>query len=112
MLRAIAIVKVAQRAGVPLSVIREHLGALRNRGKVTQDDWRRLSTAWRKELDDRIARLTRLRDQFDSCIGCGCLSLADCPLRNPLDELSEEGAGPLLLERDDMAPPKRRARRP
>ncbi len=57
-------------------------------------DWRRLSAAWREELDERIATLTRLRDQLDGCIGCGCLSLRACPLRNPDDALGAEGAGP------------------
>ncbi|MEK5780391.1 hypothetical protein VXE43_10365, partial [Acinetobacter baumannii] len=32
-------------------------------------------------------------------IGCGCLSLEQCPLRNPNDVLGQEGAGPRILER-------------
>ncbi|RXF66982.1 MerR family DNA-binding protein, partial [Hansschlegelia zhihuaiae] len=67
-------------------------------GAPTAADWRRLSARWRGELDARIARLTRLRDDLDGCIGCGCLSTTQCPLRNPLDRLSEEGAGPRLLD--------------
>ncbi|EPJ3152253.1 TPA: hypothetical protein ACGC09_003726, partial [Acinetobacter baumannii] len=31
--------------------------------------------------------------------GCGCLSLEQCPLRNPNDVLGQEGAGPRILER-------------
>jgi MerR family redox-sensitive transcriptional activator SoxR len=50
-------------------------------------------------LDERIRKLTRLRDELDSCIGCGCLSLDECPLRNPLDALGAEGQGPRILER-------------
>ncbi len=42
--------------------------------------------------------LTALRDQLDGCIGCGCLSRRDCPLRNPGDKLGEEGTGARLLE--------------
>ena len=57
-----------------------------------------LSTQWKADLDDRIARLTRLRDQLSGCIGCGCLSITDCPLRNPYDELGEAGPGPRLLD--------------
>jgi MerR family redox-sensitive transcriptional activator SoxR len=49
-------------------------------------------------LDDRITRLLQLRDQIASCIGCGCLSLEDCPLRNPDDRLGEKGPGPRRLE--------------
>ncbi|WP_414143827.1 hypothetical protein [Burkholderia stagnalis] len=35
---------------------------------------------------------------MDGCIGCGCLSMKDCPLRNPGDQLSERGQGAVLLE--------------
>jgi hypothetical protein len=38
------------------------------------------------------------RDQLDGCIGCGCLSMQECPLRNPLDALGAEGPGARLLE--------------
>jgi len=49
-------------------------------------------------LNDRIERLTQLRDQLDGCIGCGCLSVESCPLRNPWDSLGKEGPGARLLE--------------
>src|SRR3546814_10059290 len=68
-LRAIAIIKVAQRAGIPLAAIRDRLQTLPSNTRVTAADWAHLSTEWRNELDDRIARLTRLRDQMSSCIG-------------------------------------------
>jgi MerR family redox-sensitive transcriptional activator SoxR len=97
-LRAIAIIKVAQRAGILLATIREKLTSLPSNRKITTADWEKLSTAWRDDLDDRIARLTRLRDQMSSCIGCGCLSVDDCPLRNPGDELSQKGPGPHILD--------------
>lgn len=99
-LRAIAIIKVAQRAGIPLATIRDRLAPFRSASKITTADWDRLSTEWRNELDDRIARLTRLRDQMSGCIGCGCLSVDECPLRNPGDELAEGGSGPRLLDPD------------
>ncbi|MBW8860463.1 MAG: hypothetical protein JF570_12300, partial [Caulobacter sp.] len=56
--------------------------------------------AWRAELDNRIRTLSQLRNQLDDCIGCGCLSLKACPLRNPQDVLAAEGVGPRLLEPD------------
>lgn len=99
-LRRIAIIKVAQRTGVPLTEIHAALKTLPEGRTPTASDWKRLSGKWRAELDDRIARLTRLRDQMSSCIGCGCLSLKDCPLRNPWDELADEGPGARLLEPD------------
>lgn len=97
-LRRVAVIKVAQRAGVPLSAIREALAALPDGRTPTAADWRTLSTKWRADLDARIARLTRLRDNLTDCIGCGCLSVASCPLRNPKDELAKEGPGPRLLD--------------
>ena len=97
-LRRVAVIKVAQRTGIPLASIREALAALPEGRTPTADDWSRMSARWKAELDDRITRLTRLRDQLDGCIGCGCLSLEVCPLRNPSDELSEQGPGPRLLD--------------
>ncbi|VWC69495.1 Redox-sensitive transcriptional activator SoxR [Burkholderia aenigmatica] len=38
------------------------------------------------------------RYQMDGCIGCGCLSMKDCPLRNPGDALRERGQGAVLLQ--------------
>lgn len=99
-LRQVAVIKVAQRAGISLASIREALAALPEGRTPTAADWRRLSSRWKSELDGRIERLTRLRDQLNDCIGCGCLSLDVCPLRNPWDELSEEGTGPRLLDPD------------
>ncbi|GLK56025.1 redox-sensitive transcriptional activator SoxR [Methylopila capsulata] len=97
-LRRVAIIKVAQRLGVPLAKIGEAMQALPRDGAPTAADWRALSAAWRGELDDRIARLTRLRDELDGCIGCGCLTAPDCPLRNPDDVRFREGPGPRLLD--------------
>jgi MerR family redox-sensitive transcriptional activator SoxR len=97
-LRLVAVIKVAQRIGMPLATVREALATLPNGRTPTAAEWRRLSAAWQRDLDDRIERLTRLRDSLTGCIGCGCLSLKACPLRNPGDKLSEEGCGPRLLD--------------
>ena len=99
-LRRIAIIKVAQRVGVPLKTIAEAMATLPDKRTPTAQDWRRLSACWQADLDDRIARLTQLRDQLTGCIGCGCLSIEACPLRNPYDRLGDQGCGPLLLEPD------------
>lgn len=97
-LRRVAIIKVAQSTGIPLVEIAEALSRLPEDRPLTKEDWRKLSERWRKGLDGRIARLTALRDQLTSCIGCGCLSTTDCPLRNPYDALAEEGSGPRLID--------------
>jgi MerR family transcriptional regulator, redox-sensitive transcriptional activator SoxR len=97
-LRRVAVIKVAQRTGIPLAEIREALATLPEKRTPTGADWQKLSACWRAQLNDRIERLTRLRDQLDSCIGCGCLSLESCPLRNPWDRLAADGPGPRLLD--------------
>ena len=99
-LRRVALIKVAQRAGVPLAEVGRALEALPVDAAPGKADWQRLSRRWRAELEARIESLSRLRDQLDGCIGCGCLSLRDCPLRNPGDVLAAEGPGARLLERD------------
>ena len=97
-LRRIAVIKVAQRTGVPLAEIKAALDALPADRPVSGKDWQRLSRRWRADLDSRIQALTALRDQLGDCIGCGCLSMQACPLRNPGDRLSGQGPGPRLLE--------------
>jgi MerR family redox-sensitive transcriptional activator SoxR len=97
-LRRVAIIKVAQRLGLPLTSIKSALDTLPRGRTPTAQDWKKLSVRWHTELDERITKLTRLRDQLTSCIGCGCLSMKDCPLRNPFDELGEKGPGPQLIE--------------
>lgn len=97
-LRRVAVIKVAQRIGIPLSEIHEVFSALPDGRTPTAEDWQRMSQQWRTDLDERITCLQRLRDHLGDCIGCGCLSLESCPLRNPLDELSEYGPGARLLE--------------
>ena len=97
-LRRVAVIKVAQRAGIPLESIRKALSALPGQRTPTAEDWKKLSAVWKNDLNDRIDRLTRLRDQLDGCIGCGCLSLGVCPLRNPWDKLGKQGPGPRLLD--------------
>ena len=99
-LRRVAFIRVSQRVGIPLAQIREALDTLPENRTPTVEDWARLSKGWRHNLDQRIAQLTRLRDQLTSCIGCGCLSLDRCALSNPHDELGELGPGPHKLAVD------------
>ena len=97
-LRRIAVIRVAQRTGISLESIHAAFAALPDGRTPTDADWHRLSTQWRAELTERIERLTRLRDQLDGCIGCGCLSMSSCPLRNPADCLGKQGPGARLLD--------------
>ncbi|MBD8658453.1 redox-sensitive transcriptional activator SoxR [Oxalobacteraceae sp. CFBP 13730] len=93
-LRRLAVIKVAQRIGIPLSSIGDALSALPSKRTPGLGDWRRLSRHWKMELDERITALLQLRDQLEGCIGCGCLSLKMCPLRNSGDNLAQQGSGP------------------
>ena len=97
-LRRVAIIRVAQRTGMELDEIRRALKALPRERTPNAEDWKKLSASWKRDLSERIERLTRLRDQLEGCIGCGCLSMEACPLRNPWDRLSKLGPGPRLLE--------------
>jgi MerR family redox-sensitive transcriptional activator SoxR len=92
------VIKIAQRTGIPLGEIKAALDKLPADRPVSGEDWRRMSAAWRDDLDHRIAQLTALRDQLGSCIGCGCLSMEDCPLRNPADRLGKDASGARLIE--------------
>jgi len=93
-LRRVAIARVAQSVGIPLSEVKAMLDDL-PRGKApSKEEWARAAEPWRAALDARIELLTRLRDQMGYCIGCGCLSLDDCPLYNSDDGLGRNGPGP------------------
>ncbi|HJV72286.1 redox-sensitive transcriptional activator SoxR [Ideonella sp.] len=96
-LRRVAFIRVAQRVGISLADIGDALARLPTDAAPTRADWARLSARWRRRLDAQIEQLERLRDTLDDCIGCGCLSIDRCKLRNPLDTLSAEGSGPRRL---------------
>ena len=96
-LRRVAVIRIAQQAGIPLVRIREALTALPDGRTPDAKDWAELSSTWRDDLNQRIRQLTQLRDRLDGCIGCGCLSMRDCPLRNPGDEAGQEGPGARFL---------------
>ena len=96
-LRRVAIIRVAQDVGVPLSEIAASLATLPDGRTPTRDDWAELSSGWAAALDARIATLQRMRDGLTDCIGCGCLSTGHCPIRNAADRLGREGTGARLL---------------
>ena len=103
-LRRVSVIKAAQRIGVPLAEIARALSELPEARTPTAADWRKLSDRWRAELDERISKLTKLRDHLDGCIGCGCLSLETCPLRNPEDIAAQRGPGARLFDPDQGTP--------
>lgn len=98
-IRRVSVIKAAQKMGISLASIREAFASLPHERTPTQGDWQKLSRSWRAELNDRIAYLERLRDSLTGCIGCGCLSMKNCPIYNADDKLGKNSSGPVILER-------------
>ena len=97
-LRRISVIKAAQKVGISLEEIKTALSALPGNRTPDTQDWEVLAHKWRKDLDEKIAYLERLRDSLTGCIGCGCLSMKNCPIYNADDKLAKEGPGAVLLE--------------
>lgn len=97
MLRRVALIRAAQRVGVPLRDVAEALASLPYDRTPRKYDWERLSRRWRSQLDEQIDALVELRDDLTGCIGCGCLSLRTCSLFNPDDAAAKLGSGPRYL---------------
>jgi len=85
--------------GISLASIKQAFATLPDQRTPTVKDWEKLSTTWQGELNARIAYLQRLRDSLTGCIGCGCLSMKNCPIYNADDKLASAGSGPVLLDR-------------
>jgi len=98
-LRRVSVIKAAQKMGVSLEAIKLAFLTLPNKRTPTAADWERLSSVWQEELNQRIAKMEKLRDLLSGCIGCGCLSMSKCPIYNEDDKLAAEGSGPVLLDR-------------
>lgn len=97
-LRRVSIIKAAQKMGISLGSIKKAFASLPDNRTPSVKDWEKLSTGWRDELNSRIAYLERLRDSMTGCIGCGCLSMKNCPIYNLDDKLASEGSGPVILD--------------
>jgi MerR family redox-sensitive transcriptional activator SoxR len=102
-LRRVALIRVAQRVGIPLAEVAAVLALLPENRTPTRRDWQRISQRWQGELEARIRHLQQLRDSFTDCVGCGCLSIDRCRLANPADRLASHGAGPRRLLEPDSA---------
>ncbi len=102
-LRRLSFIMIAQQFGFTLPQIKDKLDRLPGGRTPTKADWARISESFRAALDARIATLTKLRDNLDGCIGCGCLSLEACALYNPADRAAQKGTGPRYLMGDSPA---------
>jgi MerR family transcriptional regulator, redox-sensitive transcriptional activator SoxR len=92
-LRLLGFIRASQSLGIPLAAIKQALDELPHDEPPTKQDWARLARKWRGDLDQRIQRLSALRDNLANCIGCGCLSLTSCPYTNPNDAMGALGPG-------------------
>ncbi len=99
-IRRLSFIKISQNLGFSLREIHDALSTLPDSRSPTKKDWERLSKHFAKEIDQRIANLTQLRENLSGCIGCGCLSLTTCRLYNPDDLASKLGPGPRYLMGD------------
>ena len=98
-LRRIAIIRIAQSSGVSLAEIKAALEPIPHDRKASAKEWETVSKVWASSLKQRIAQLTQLSESLEGCIGCGCLTMGECPLLNPEDALGEAQSGPILFER-------------
>ncbi len=96
-IRRLSFVLIAQQLGLTIGQIEAELSKLPQGRNPTATDWRKISRAMRRSIDEKIAQLERTRDRLDGCIGCGCLSLAKCKLYNPDDRAGLKGPGPRLV---------------
>src|SRR5690625_7765942 len=92
-LHRISEIKVVHLHGFSHSTNSEALATLPTGRALTTADWSTLSASWHEDLNARINLLTQLRDELSECIGCGCLSLESCQLRNANDRLAKKGPG-------------------
>jgi len=94
-IRRVSIVIIAQKCGFRLRDIKKLLAPLSQNRSPTAAEWALVSQAMRAELNRKIQQTTNLRDQLESCIGCGCLSMKACHLFNAQDDLAKQGARPM-----------------
>lgn len=96
-LRILSYIKVSQKIGLSLDEISEVFKSIKDKDTLKASDWDKLAKNLDKVLNERLELIQRMKNQLQLCIGCGCLSLKDCPLRNPEDKLAEKGSGAHLL---------------
>jgi len=101
-IRRLSFVRIAQQLGFSIEQIRAQMKSLPDERTPTKADWKRMGQSFRAELDKRLDALTRLRDNLDGCIGCGCLSLKNCQLYNANDKAARRGSGPRYLMGDPV----------
>ena len=83
-LRRLAVIDVAQRAGLSLDEIRE---LVEHGSDPLSDRLRELAERRLPEIDALIERATRVRTWLESAAGCGCQTIDECALFDDAQEL-------------------------
>jgi MerR family redox-sensitive transcriptional activator SoxR len=96
-IRRLSFIIIAQQLGYRLPQIKAHFASLPDSRTPTKKDWEKISRTFGKDIDQRIAQLSLMREKLTGCIGCGCLSLKTCALYNPEDQAAKRGPGPRYL---------------
>lgn len=97
-LRRIAIIRIAQASGISLEEIKAALEPIPHDRKASAKEWETVSKVWASSLRRRIEQLTALSTSLEGCIGCGCLTMGQCPLLNPQDAMGETHSGAVIFE--------------
>ncbi|VUD58593.1 Redox-sensitive transcriptional activator SoxR [Thalassocella blandensis] len=103
-LRRVSVIKAAQKMGISLESIKQAFASLPDNRTPSQKDWEKLAQAWQQELQSRIRYMQNLSEMLTGCIGCGCLSMKNCPIYNADDSAGKTGHGPVLLDRRSAKP--------
>ena len=96
-IRRLSFVLIAQQCGLSLAQIEAELACIDPERAPSAAEWAAIAERMRHRLAAQMALLQRTHDRLGSCIGCGCLSLAQCALYNPGDRAAKAGAGPRFL---------------
>lgn len=92
-LRRLAVIQAAQHVGLSLQEIGSAFAAFGPEHAPTKREWVSLSRRWRPILQARIRELEQVRDGLAMCVGCGCLTMRQCAIYNPQDNLAATGTG-------------------
>src|SRR5215218_8961177 len=95
-LRRLAVIDVAQRAGLSLDEVRELLD---HGNDPVSDRLRALAARRLPEINALIERAQRVRAWLESATGCGCESIDDCALFDDATLPPAKGAPALTVTR-------------
>jgi MerR family transcriptional regulator, redox-sensitive transcriptional activator SoxR len=78
-IRRVALIKMAQRAGFGIADIRDLLASSDGRPSATRQ-WRELAARKLPQIDTLVSDLTELRAIIAACLDCGCMDFENCQL--------------------------------